>query len=137
MKMEKIGKMMMIVFMFGLLTVPVFSLALVSDASAATGGSSAGSGDGLTMPEQSSVGYAGTETDIVKIVEKIVKWVVGFIVLLSIFMFAYGGLIYLTAGGDEAKVEKAKTALTAALFGLLIAALAYAIVTLIIGFVTE
>ena len=131
MKMEKIGKMMMIVFMFGLLTVPVFSLTLVPDVQAAPNPVTS---DGLTMPDQSSVGYEGTETDIVVIVKKIVKWVVGFIVLLSIFMFAYGGLIYLTAGGDESKVDKAKTALTAALFGLLIAALAYAIVNLIIGF---
>ena len=51
-------------------------------------------------------------------------------------MFAYGGLTYMTAGGDEAKVETAKKALTAALFGLVIAALAYAIVNLIIGFVS-
>ena len=132
--MGKIGKIMMFVFMFGLLTVPVFSLTLVPNASAAIGGSS---GDGLTMPPKADVGYAGTETDLITIIEKIVKWVVGLIVLLSIFMFAYGGLTYLIAGGDESKVEKAKGALTAALFGLLIAALSYAIVTLIIGFVTQ
>ena len=127
--MGKIGKIMMFVFMFGLLTVPVFSLALVSDASAAV------TSKGLNTPDASSVGYEGTETDLVKIVETIVKWVVGFIVLMSIFMFAYGGLTYITAGGDESKVETAKKALTSALFGLMIAALSFAIVTLIINFV--
>jgi hypothetical protein len=89
--MEKIGKIMMVVFIAGILVVPL-----------------ACSADGLTMPPQADVGYAGTETDLVSIVENIIKWVVGFIVLISIFMFAYGGLTYLTAGGDESKVENAK-----------------------------
>jgi hypothetical protein len=120
MKMEKIGKIMMVVFIAGILVVPL-----------------ACSADGLTMPPQADVGYAGTETDLVSIVENIIKWVVGFIVLISIFMFAYGGLTYLTAGGDESKVENAKKALVSALFGLLIAALSYAIVQLIIGFVAQ
>ena len=118
MKMEKIGKVVMFVFAMGILVVPLACLA-----------------DGLTMPPAGDVGYAGTETDLVTIVEDIVKWVVGFIVLMSIFMFAYGGLTYITAGGDETKVETAKKALVSALFGLMIAALSYAIVTLIIGFV--
>ncbi len=145
--MGKIGKIMMVVFMFGLLAGPVFGLSLVSDIQAVTydqygnaipgSGSGSSSGSGLTMPNPGDVGYAGTETDFITIVEKIVKWVVGFIVLMSIFMFAYGGLTYLTAGGDETKVENAKKALVSALFGLLIAALSYAIVQLIIGFVTQ
>ena len=118
MKMEKIGKIMMIVFAVGLLAAPVAVLA-----------------DGLTMPPEGDVGYTGTETDFVVIIKNITKWVVGFIVLLAIFMFAYGGLTYMTAGGDETKVDTAKKALTSALFGLIIAALAYAIVNLLIGFV--
>ena len=131
--MGKIGKIMMVVFMFGLLAGPVFGLALVSNTSAAVGGSAGG--EGLIMPDKTSVGYAGTETDLVSIVEDIVKWVVGFVVLISIFMFAYGALTYIIAGGDETKVETAKKALVSALFGLMIAALSYAIVNLIIGFV--
>ena len=91
MKMEKIGKIMMVVFVAGILVVPLACLA-----------------DGLTMPTASDVGYGDTETDIITIIEKIIKWVVGLIVLLSIFMFAYGGLTYLTAGGDESKIETAK-----------------------------
>ncbi len=118
--MEKIGKIIMVVFVAGILVVPLACLA-----------------DGLTMPPKADLGYAGTETDLVTIVENIIKWVVGFIVLISIFMFAYGGLTYLTAGGDETKVETAKKALVSALFGLLIASLSYAIVQLIIGFVTQ
>ena len=118
MKMEKIGKIMMFVFAVGLLVAPIAVLA-----------------DGLTMPPEANVGYAGTEKDFVKIIQKITKWVVGFIVLLAIFMFAYGGLTYMTAGGDESKVDTAKKALTSALFGLIIAALAYAIVNLLITFV--
>jgi hypothetical protein len=120
MKMEKIGKIMMIVFAMGILITPLVCLA-----------------DGLTMPPAGDVGYDGTETDLVTIVENIIKWVVGFIVLISIFMFAYGGLTYLTAGGDETKIETAKKALASALFGLLIAALSYAIVKLLIGFVAQ
>jgi hypothetical protein len=116
MKMEKIGKIMMLVFAVGLLVAPVSVLA-------------------LEMPPEASVGYEGTETDFVKIIQNITKWVVGFIILLAIFMFAYGGLTYMTAGGDESKVDTAKKALTSALFGLIIAALAYAIVNLLIGFV--
>ena len=109
----------MIVFAVGLLVAPVAVLAA----------------EGLEMPPEADVGYAGTEKDFVEIVKKITKWVVGFIVLLAIFMFAYGGLTYMTASGDESKVDTAKKALTSALFGLIIAALAYAIVNLLISFV--
>ena len=43
----------------------------------------------------------------------------------------------MTAAGDQNKVETAKKNLTYAAIGLLIAALAYAIVNLIIGFVAK
>ena len=65
-----------------------------------------------------------------KAVQDIIKGVIGLIIF--IFFFVYGGILYMTAGGDEGKVETAKKVLTGALLGLIIALLAWAIVNVIV-----
>ena len=67
-----------------------------------------------------------------KAVQDIIKGVIGLIIFISIFFFVYGGILYMTAGGDETKVELAKKLLTGALLGLIIALLAWAIVNVIL-----
>jgi len=87
----------------------------------------------LIVPSGSSYGLP--ESKIENVLENIIKWVVGFIILIAILMIVWAGINYMTAAGDQNKVETAKKILTYAIIGLLIAALAYAIVNLIIGFV--
>ena len=89
----------------------------------------------LVVPSGSEYGLP--ESNIVDVLENIIKWVVGFIILIAILMIVWAGINYMTAAGDQNKVETAKKNLTYAAIGLLIAALAYAIVNLIIGFVAK
>ncbi len=67
-----------------------------------------------------------------KAVQDVINCVIGLIILIPIFFFVDGGILYMTAGGDEGKVETAKKVLTGALLGLIIALLAWAIVNVIV-----
>jgi predicted permease len=84
----------------------------------------------VTVPSGSSYGLP--ESDLVDVLEGIIKWVVGFVVLIAILMIVWAGMSYMVSAGDQSKVETAKKIFTYAIIGLLIAALAYAIVKFII-----
>lgn len=51
--------------------------------------------------------------------------------ILVFFFFLYGGVQWITSGGDKARTESARNTITAALIGLSIIALSYAIVRLV------
>ena len=53
--------------------------------------------------------------------------------IVSVVMLIYGGLRYILSGGDSKKVTDAKNTILYAIIGLVIAFLAYAIVTFVIG----
>lgn len=55
----------------------------------------------------------------------------------ALLVFAYmiwGGIEWITSGGDKGKAESARNKLTAAIIGLVIVAASYAIVTLVVQF---
>jgi hypothetical protein len=54
--------------------------------------------------------------------------------LVFFFMLIYGGIRYITSGGDKAQTEAARGTITAALIGLVIVFAAWAIITLINAF---
>ena len=62
--------------------------------------------------------------------------VVGIIISLSGFLLAiylvYGGFLWMTSGGEEEKIKKAKGMITNAIIGLVIVILAYAISNFVI-----
>jgi amino acid transporter len=70
------------------------------------------------------LGTADLKTTVINII----RWALGFMTLLAVVFIIYGGFIWLTAGGDESRVEKAKQIITAAVIGLIIILLAWAIV---------
>jgi TRAP-type C4-dicarboxylate transport system permease small subunit len=51
--------------------------------------------------------------------------------LIFFFMLVWGGIKYITAGGDKAQTEAARGQITAALIGLVIVFAAWAIVNLV------
>jgi len=65
--------------------------------------------------------------DLVDRINTVVKWLVTFLIVLSAIFIAMAGFNYVTSGGDEGKISKAKTQLTYGLVGVAIAALAYAL----------
>ena len=70
------------------------------------------------------LGTADLKTTVVNII----RWVLGFMTLLAVVFIIYGGFMWLTAGGSEDRVEKAKQIITAAVIGLIVILLAWAIV---------
>ncbi|PIS42405.1 MAG: hypothetical protein COT24_03715 [Candidatus Kerfeldbacteria bacterium CG08_land_8_20_14_0_20_40_16] len=63
----------------------------------------------------------------------IIQWILGLLGLIAVIMILIGGFKWMTAGGNEEKIESAKKLLTAAIIGLVIILLAWAIVIFAIG----
>ena len=53
--------------------------------------------------------------------------------LIALFFLIWGGIRWITSSGDKAKVEAARNTIISALIGLIIAFLAYFILTVILG----
>ena len=77
-----------------------------------------------------SLGF--TSTDLKQTVLNIITFVLGLLGLIAVVMILYGGFIWLTAGGNEDKVGSAKKIISAAIVGLIIVLLAWAIVNFVI-----
>ena len=53
-------------------------------------------------------------------------------VILALFFLIWGGIRWITSGGDKGKVDAARQTITAAIVGLILAFLAYAILNIIL-----
>lgn len=73
--------------------------------------------------------------DIPTVIRNLRNWIVGVLASLATLFLTFGGLRYLTAGGDPGEVEAAKRALKAAAIGYGLAVLAPVIVTVLQGIV--
>lgn len=69
-------------------------------------------------------------TDVIKLIVNIFSIVVGF---LAVIMIIWGGLRYITSGGDSGKITTAKNTIIYALIGLVIVALAQFIVRFVLA----
>jgi len=63
----------------------------------------------------------------------ILNWVFYFFIVLAVVFILIAAFSYLTAGGDEQKITKAKNELIYAIIAVVIAVLAKAIVNLVVG----
>jgi hypothetical protein len=67
------------------------------------------------------------------IIAKIIRVVLGFLGIIAVALIMYAGWLYMSSGGEEAKVEQAKTVLKNALIGLIIILSAFGIVSFILS----
>ncbi len=65
------------------------------------------------------------------IIGRLIKVFLGLLGIIALFLTLYAGYLWMTAGGDDKKVDEAKTILRNAVIGLLIIMSAYAIVSFI------
>ena len=56
-------------------------------------------------------------------------------ILIALFFLIYGGIKWMTSGGERAKIDSARSTIINALIGLVIALCAFAIINLVIYFV--
>ena len=68
-------------------------------------------------------------TSLGTVLAKILTWLFGLLGAIAVIFFIYGGVTYLTAGGNEEQAKKGKTILIQAIVGILIVLVAFAITT--------
>lgn len=81
-----------------------------------------------SIGDQTGLGSA----DLRQIIINIIRWALGILTLVAVVYMMYGGYIWLTAAGNEQRVEKAKQVILQAAIGLVIVLMAWAIVLFIV-----
>ena len=81
----------------------------------------------LTIDNGYGTNIYGTDKPLSEQITSIIQWVLGFLALVAVIMIIYGGFIWLTAAGNEERVGQAKKIISAAINGLVIILLAWAI----------
>lgn len=74
------------------------------------------------------VAYDGS---LISFITRAVQYILGFLGIVVVLILIYGGYVWMTSGGDETKVEKAKLIIRNAIIGLVIILSSYAIVSMI------
>ncbi|OGD56039.1 hypothetical protein A2V71_03990 [Candidatus Berkelbacteria bacterium RBG_13_40_8] len=69
-----------------------------------------------------------TNTDLTTVIRNVLSWVLLLGGAIAVIYLVYGGILYITAGGDAEKATKGRTAIVNAIIGIIIIALAYVIV---------
>lgn len=85
----------------------------------------------ITFEDPSTTLGLGT-ADLKETVLNIITLVLGLLGIIAVIMILWGGFQWMTAGGNTEKVDSAKKILSAAIFGLVIVILAWAIVNFVI-----
>jgi len=101
----------------------LFAYAVIFAAQANAG--SATSGWGYSNPP------ANVQTDIESAIMNITNYILGFIAIIATLIVIYGGVLYLTAAGNDDQVGTAKKTIAAGVIGMVIAGLAYALVIVV------
>ena len=78
-------------------------------------------------PLNGSLGSADLRATVISII----SWALGLLALIAVVLVIYGGFVWMTAAGNEENVEKAKKIISAAVIGLIIILLAWAIVSFV------
>lgn len=78
---------------------------------------------------------AGVKVDAepAEIIGQFLKVFIGFLGIVLLVVIIYGGFLWMTAGGDETQVEKAKAWILNGIIGLIIVLLAYAVTDFVVG----
>ena len=74
---------------------------------------------------------SGVPTDIRQAIMNLTNWILGFISIVATLVIIYGGVLYLTAAGNEDNVATAKKTIGFGIIGVVIAGLAYAMVIVV------
>lgn len=69
-----------------------------------------------------------------RIIQTIVTILLIAAVIIALFFLIWGGIRWITSGGDKGKVEEARKHIVAAIIGLIVAFLAYFILQVVLGF---
>jgi len=71
----------------------------------------------------------GWNADPKSVVERVITYALFFIGAIALVFVIYGGVLYITSGGDSEKTTKARNTLMYAVLGIIVVVISYAIVT--------
>ena len=80
-----------------------------------------------------AMGCDGSQKTAENVVTEILKIVIGILGIVAVVFIVIGGVGYMTSAGDPGKVKKGKDTILYGIIGLVICALAYAIVNFVIS----
>ena len=109
-----------------LLVVPVLSPIMMSQNASASAVEEIKRGTG-------QVSSASSGADLPSIAKTVVNTMLFIVGILAVIMIIFSGIRYITAHGDKGQVESAKNTLIYSIVGLVIAIIAYALVTWVTG----
>ncbi len=89
--------------------------------------------DGKDATLLGGTGATTSTQDIGGLAQKIMTLLSRIVAIVSIIIMIWGGVLYATAAGDEAKVSKARKAIIGAVIGLIVGLLAPTVVNLIVS----
>lgn len=87
-------------------------------------------------PTATPSGFANPQ-DFVDLLNVIIQWLFYLLLIFAVLMLIWAAFLYLTAGGDEEKVGKAKSIIMGAVIALVIAFVASGIPTLVQTFLGQ
>lgn len=73
----------------------------------------------------------GQVNDPIVVIRGIIRFILLLAFVIAFIMLLVGGIRWILAGGDEKSVEKARNTITAALIGLVVVLIAYALIRLV------
>jgi TRAP-type C4-dicarboxylate transport system permease small subunit len=82
------------------------------------------------------LGQTADENTLPQKVGAVIKVITGILGILFVIFVVYAGIMWMTAGGDQGQVKKAKDYITNGVIGLIICLLAYALTTFIVDQIT-
>jgi len=93
-----------------------------------------GQGVDLGVDEARNIGLPGDKnSDPRVIIVKVIRVALGFLGIIAVAIFLYGGWLWMTSGGNEEKIGKAKKTLINAIIGIIIIMSAFIIVNFILN----
>ncbi len=78
-------------------------------------------------------GFGLGSTGLVDTLTAIIQVLLGFLGILAVLLILWGGFIWMTAAGDDSKVDKAKKMIYSGIIGIVIIFSAYAIASFVIN----
>lgn len=77
-------------------------------------------------------GITKSNKDITTIISTAIRFILGFLGVIFMILIIFGGLLWMTAGGDDNKVKKARDVISNGTIGLIIVLVAYALTIFVI-----
>jgi Type IV secretion system pilin len=72
------------------------------------------------------------ETDPRQMVAQVINILLGFLGIIAVVLILYAGFLWMTAGGSDENIKKAKNILSAAVIGLIIILMSYGIANMVL-----